>query len=573
MRPFQLCCVTMLAAASFLSSAAAQSVGKTTLSHLTLKGTSILGASSKTYNTVSILNTEPQADLIGARKASISGSSATAPAALSVPMPRLNAISTATPSVNFTGLTTVDNAIANGYVVTPPDQGLCAGHGYVMEAINLTLAAYSSSGARLTTPESVYTFFGLDPNTNPILSDPRCYYDAPTQRWFVSMINVLNFNTGRSNIVLAVSQTSDPTGAFNIYSIDTTDDGLNGTPADSGCNSSDPCFGDQPTLGADTNGIYLTTNEFGIFANVFNGAQVYALSKSALEAGAMPTVVHIGNLPLAEGLAYSIQPASSPDLSTEEGPGVEYFLSALDFYGTLDNRIALWALSNTASLNSASPSVTLSNQILNSEVYGQPYPVAQKPGPYPYGQSLGEPEEYIDSGDDRMQNAVYASGHLWAGLNTIVSDGTNINTGIAYFDVNPSMNGNSVSGKLTGQGYIAVNGNSVIYPGTGVTADGTAAVSFTVAGPGYYASAAYAHITPSHATGVNIVAAGQGPQDDFSGYAPFSSSGVARWGDYSWGVADGNSLWLATEFIPGGINSADFYTDFGTQVFKVNLDQ
>ena len=572
MRPFQLCCVTMLVVASVLSSAAAQSVGKTTLSHLTLKGTTVFGAPSPTYTTVSILNSAPQVDLVGARKTSISAS-ASAPATLPVPMPALNAISAASPAVNFTGLTTVDTAFANGYVVTPPDQGLCAGHGYVMEAINSSLAVYSTAGARLTTPASVYTLFGLDPASNPILSDPRCYYDAPTQRWFVSMINVLNLNTGRSDIVLAVSQTSDPTGAFNIYSIDTTDDGLNGTPADFGCNSSDPCFGDQPTLGADANGIYLTTNEFGLFANVFNGAQVYALSKSALESGALPTVVHIGNLPLAEGLAYSIQPASSPDLSTEDGSGVEYFLSALDFYGTLDNRIALWALSNTGSLNSSNPSVTLSNQILTSEVYGQPRPVTQKSGPYPLGQALGEPEENIDSGDDRMQNAVFSSGHLWAGLNTIVSDGANINTGIAYFDVKPSMDGSSVSGNIQGQGYIAVQGNSVIYPGTGVTADGTAAVSFTVAGPGYYPSAAYAHVTPSHATGVNIVAAGQGPQDDFSGYPQFGGSGVARWGDYSWGVADGSSLWFATELIPGGIDSANYYTDFGTQVFKVDLDQ
>ncbi|MGA8041617.1 MAG: hypothetical protein WCA37_02325 [Terracidiphilus sp.] len=571
MRVLKVCCTTLLAVASLLSVATAQSLGKATLSRITLKGTSILGASTATHNTVTVQGEMPNIDLVTARKHSVSNTTTASPTALSVPMPRLNAISTGSPSVNFAGLTTVDNAIANGSVVTPPDQGLCAGHGYVMEAINSTLAVYSSSGARLTTPEGVSTFFSLDPGVNPILSDPRCYYDAPTQRWFVSMINVLNFNTGRSNIALAVSQTSDPTGAFNIYSIDTTDDGLNGTPANPGCNASDPCFGDQPTLGADANGIYLTTNEFGLFANVFNGAQVYAISKSGLESGSLPPVVHIGNLPLAEGPAYSIQPASSPDLSSEQAPGVEYFLSALDFTGSLDNRIAVWALSNTSSLDSASPAVTLTSQILQSEVYGQPYPVTQKPGPYPLGQALGEPEEYIDSGDDRMQNVVYSSGHLWGGLNTIVSDGTNFNTGIAYFVVNPSMSGSSVSGKLQGQGYVSVAGNSVLYPGTAVTADGTAAVSFTVAGPGYYPSAAYAHVTPSHATGVQIVAAGAGPQDDFSGYPEFGGGGVARWGDYSWGVADGSSLWFATELIPGGISGANFYTDFGTQVFSVNL--
>jgi hypothetical protein len=51
----------------------------------------------------------------------------------------------------------------------------------------------------------------------------------------------------------------------------------------------------------------------------------------------------------------------------------------------------------------------------------------------------------------------------------------------------------------------------------------------------------------------------------------YGGAGYARWGDYSWAVADGGSLWLATEYIPGGIDSTVYFTDFGTFIYELNL--
>lgn len=566
----------LLLAAGMVPHAGAQSaLGKTTLSTTKVTGTSVLGGGSHpVYTTITIPYAMPDNDLVEARRNSVSSkpASSATPMALSIPTPQPNKVTNHGANVQFEGLSTVDTADTNGYVTTPPDQGLCAGHGFVLEIINSSLVVFNVAGSKVSVPEAVNAFFDADPTTT-FISDPRCYYDRPTQRWFVSVTNVADSsNNFRSNLFLAVSQTSDPRGGYTLYSIDTTDDGLDGTPSNPGCSTAAPCFGDQPTLGADAFGVYLTTNEFSLFSNTFNGAQIYAISKDALEDGTASSIVHIGDLPLAEGIAYSVQPASSPDLSDEDNSGVEYFLSALDFFGTLDNRIAVWSLGNTRSLNHKTPNVTLMNIVIKSEVYGQPPDAPQKAGPYPFGQSLGEPEETLSSGDDRMQNVVFANGHLWGGLNTIVSDGTNTNVGIAYFDVNPKMSENGLKATVHGQSYVSAEGNSVIYPGIGVTAEGTAAAAFTLTGASYFPSAAYAHLTPSHATSINIVAAGNAPQDDFSGYPEFGGAGVARWGDYSWGVADGKSLWLGTEYIPGGIDATSYFTDFGTFIYNVNLD-
>jgi hypothetical protein len=142
---------------------------------------------------------------------------------------------------------------------------------------------------------------------------------------------------------------------------------------------------------------------------------------------------------------------------------------------------------------------------------------------------------------------------------------------IADFDAGQKSASGKPHAVIQGQNYVSVKGASVIYPAVGVTANGTAAAAFTLTGPSYFPSAAFSHLTPAHAASVNIVAAGAAPQDDFSGYAAFGGAGFARWGDYSWAVADGGSLWLATEYIPGGIDSTIYFTNFGTFLYEVNL--
>lgn len=566
--------LTLALALGMLPNAVAQNtVGKTTLGGLKKVGMTAISEGLPSFSSISKVRVQPPHVQPGTRRLLPKQMAGTLKGlALSVPTLKPNAVRNGGDFVGFAGLTTVDTANTNGFVLSPPDQGLCVGNGFVVEIINLVMAVYSKTGTQLTSPVSANSFFAADPALT-FLSDPRCYYDIPTQRWFFSITNVFNSDTGRSNLYLAVSQTNDPTQAFTLYSIDTTDDGMDGTPLDSGCSTASPCFGDQPLLGADNFGIYLSTNEFGVFSNTSNGTQIYALSKADLEAGTPVTPVHIGELPLAEGTAFSVHPASSPDLSTEAATGVEYFLSRLDFTHTLDNRIGVWAMTNTSSLTQASPSVSLTNVVIGTEVYGEPPLATQKAGPFPLGQSLGEPEETLDTGDDRMQEVVFASGHLWGALTTVVSDGTNLNAGIAYFDVNPKLKGGTLTATLQGQNYVSVEDASVIYPAVGVTAGGSAAIAFTLSGPAYFPSAAFAKVNPSHAGTVNIVAAGAAPQDDFSGYPEFGGApGFARWGDYSWAVADGGSLWLATEYIPGGIDSTAFFTDFGTFVYEVNAN-
>ena len=56
------------------------------------------------------------------------------------------------------------------------------------------------------------------------VTDPSCIYDAATQRFFVVVLTLETHPNGSFTLVnhldLAVSQTSNPTGGWNIYRID-----------------------------------------------------------------------------------------------------------------------------------------------------------------------------------------------------------------------------------------------------------------------------------------------------------------------------------------------------------------
>lgn len=455
--------------------------------------------------------------------------------------------------------------------VTPPDQGLCVGQGFVVEAVNVALRVYSASGVPLTPTVPLNQFAGVTPesqNGGPpfgeFLSDPKCYYDPDTGRWFMSFLGIaLDPNTGAfgsaATQYVAVSQTSDPTKSWSIYAFPTTDDGTSGTPSDPGC----PCFGDQPLLGADDNGVYITTNEYSINGPQFNGAQVYAMSKTGLESGLNTTVTQLqpgmssSVTNTLGGVAFSIQPATSPNAGyATAANGTEYFQSALDFgaapaLGTRADRIAVWNLTNTVSLNGTNPSPMLHVVVLPSEEYTQPPNATQAPGTLVINSRL----PLLTANDDRMNQVVYADGRLWSGLNTAVKtpQGSTV-VGLAWFVTSPATSSTgTVSAALAKQGYLGVNKQDLLYPSIGVTPAGHAVMAFTLTGPDYHPSAAWAPISLSSGTGpIYIAAAGKNADDDFSSAKAFGGHGVGRWGDYTAAVSDpSGNVWMGVEYISG----------------------
>src|ERR687883_395314 len=472
----------------------------------------------------------------------------------------------------FEGLNFYQQRYARGgnqFSVEPPDQGMCAGNGYIVEAVNDVLNVYSQATGASALPDNtaanivsgfprnvnhavdLNSFYGYPAAINrsitpgnpgrfgQFVTDPTCIYDAQTQRFFL--------------VVLTLE-------------------------------------------------VNLTTNAYPWCCNGFSGAQIYALSKAQLAAGAASvSMQHIDtsgsvNAPSEAGSTqpgFTVWPAQSPGTSQFNlaNNGTEYMLSsnAADEAqkpvsgaagSRTSNQLVVWTLTNTASLNTATAAIGISNKILTVGQYGVP-PKQQQPGSgtapttdVPQGFCLNDETtvtiagtgcwkllvtaaahargaEVIsrpDSNDTRMQQVMYANGKVWGALDTALNpdDGPQ-RAGIAWYIVNPD------AGKIVLQGYLGATGYDFTYPAIGVTPSGRGVMAFTATGDTTYPSAAYAAIDAKAGISQwNVVPGGQGAavDDSFTSYkAQVGNPPRTRWGDYGAAAVDGNSVWIASEYI------------------------
>jgi hypothetical protein len=507
---------------------------------------------------------------------------------------------------SFQGLDGFDQRFANNgnqFSVEPPDQGLCAGNGFVFEVINDVLRVYKPSGAAASAVTDLNSFYGYKAAINrttgvfgPDITDPTCTFDATTQRWFVNVLT-LDRNattgafTGTDHLDIAVSKSANPLGGFRIYRLAVQDNGTQGTPKHKGC----PCIGDYPHIATDAHALFVSTNEYpfssapGIFGNNYNGAQIYAFDKAGMAAGHHAVnVVQFSNTALHQGgtvhPGFTLAPAQVPGSAYDtSNNGTEHFLSSIagaeanpgGFTGQAA-AIGVYDVTNTRSISSAHPDLDLRGTLKASERYVVPAPSSQKPGPVPLANlcsvsdclALGVPtlpssEGPLDSNDTRMLQTYFAHGMLYSALDTGVQVGGRLQAGIAWFVVNP---GSAPSGSsVARQGYVGVAGQNVIYPAVANNTSGAGAMAFTLVGGSFYPSAAYMLVSPSGVVGaVQVAAAGVGPQDGFSEYDPFPALGNPprpRWGDYGAAVPVGSTIWIASEYINQKCSFATYQHD------------
>jgi hypothetical protein len=543
-------------------------------------------------------------------------------------------------NAGFEGLNLYQQRYARGgnqFTVEPPDQGLCVGNGYVVEAVNDVFNVFNTAGASVL-PDNTATnivsghprnvnhavdlnsFLGYAPAINRTtgvraqsVTDPSCLYDAATGHFFLVVLTLESNPNGSlthvNHLDLAVSKTSDPTGSWTIYRTDVTNDGTNTGGVNPG-----PYLGDYPHIGADANGFYITTNAYPWFGNGFAGAQIYAFSKAQLAAGAASvTLVHLDtsgmvSVPSDAGPTqpgFTVWPAQSParQFNTDNG-GTEYFMSSnaadeathpvAGFGGNyVSNQLVVWTLTNTSSLNSSSPSLGLRDKVLGVEQYAIP-PKQTQPGSgalattgTPQGYCIndtttllfngqtgcwrlvfgGQPahDEVVsmpDSNDTRMQQVTYANGTLWGALDTALNPNGGVQrAGVAWFIVNPN------TPKVVRQGYLGATGFDFTYPAIGVTQSGRGVMAFTATGDSTFPSAAYAAIDAQAGVSTwDIVpgGAGQAPDDGFTSYkSQVGNPPRTRWGDYGAAAVDGNSIWIASEYVAHACS----YTDWGGPFF------
>ena len=384
------------------------------------------------------------------------GSSFPVPSVSCQPLgPGCNRISTsAGGATSVKGLNAVDSAENTTNIfsnVEPPDQGLCAGNGFAVEANNIgEILVFSTALKRLSAPISLDTVMGLTGLGWSSGGDPSCLYDSANGgHWFFTEIVSASPESkggaftgcfaGVSNACyegIAVTDGNNPFGPYHVYFSH-----ADYNPAEPGYPS---LLNDFAKISVTRDAFMMFYDEFpllpgtlpGIGGGIFNGAQEFAFRKSALEQGqpvqlanAQPNpavtvaIENMGHIPTPDGTCardkvlrmggitcwVAVIPGQqvAGRFDNSHG-GTGFMLGSLDFYGFVplatsgDNRIAAWAWTGLSALNSSgcascSATIRFQGQLFSGvDKYYDPETVnfggifaPQRTGPIPLGDQCG----------------------------------------------------------------------------------------------------------------------------------------------------------------------------------------
>jgi hypothetical protein len=180
--------------------------------------------------------------------------------------------------LNFNGNSYLTNSQA-----LPPDSDGVIGPSRFMEFVNGAVAVYDRTNGTSVQRKSDLKFWadaGL--NTSAIdVSDPRVIYDPLSQRWFATMVdfdpNASDPTTEANDFLLAVSTSSNPAGTWKAFMFQADPD--------------HGFFADFPTLGVDSNAVYLSGDFFST-GEMPEGPGLVSIPKADLIA-ATPTIANM----------------------------------------------------------------------------------------------------------------------------------------------------------------------------------------------------------------------------------------------------------------------------------------
>jgi hypothetical protein len=535
-------------------------------------------------------------------------------------------------AVGVKGLNAVDSATqstnTNGLDIEPPDQGLCAGNGYVVESNNIgEILVFNTKLHRESPVIPLDTVMGLTNLGWSSGGDISCTYDSANGgHWFITEIVSASPESANGAFAgcfagvanacyegIAVTAGNSPFGPYNVYYAH-----ADYNPAEPGYPS---LLNDFAKISTSRDAFLMFYDEFPLLTAGFNGAQELAFNKNAMERGAPVTlsngkpnpaftmaIENMGQLPTPNGGCassgdvtcwFSVIPAQPPDPSQYDNShgGSAFMLDSLDFFGSGDNRIAVFDWTGLGNLNSPNcascAGIRFGGQLFSGvNFYIDEGALApQKAGPIPLGDECGAaglsvgspppascPESGIATNGDNFTQVSQAQGQLWGALSTEVNQtfasepAPESHLGAAYWVIGTSSFDRGGPFTLTSQGYVSAAHEDLEFPAMAAEGfpwqdggNGGAILTASLSGNGgptgadnggFYPSTSFGRVT-SFSGGLlgsvlNIADLGQSPEDGFTEYDGYPGPTDNRWGDYSAATFlpwSGGTIYFATNYI------------------------
>ena len=455
-----------------------------------------------------------------------------------------------------------------GHGCNPPDMGLGASPQFVLQGVNTQWEVLDTAGnVQPGWPVSAQNFFGV-PNatkadgtpcdtahrSQPFLSDPRALYDAADGRFWAAMLQVEGaqaFGVAldcayKSVYFVAVSQTSDPSGEWNVFEFNMETD-VNGQKF----------AADYTQLGINGQAVYFSANMFGEQGGFF--AELFEANKAEMEKGqAHFTADGFFNLQgtgpgttAATGpfFADTVQPTLNIDSTTGTS---ETFVSTMDgpdvmtghfcgFFGggfaDACSGLVIWTMANPIAHDSGGASPTFAGTLVPTAPFLVSVPANQP-----------SCNLCIDADDLRIPaTPVVRNGLLYAAWGTAIDNGNNSShptPGIEWAQVN-------LSDLSTTTNYFSFAGDeAATYPALMPDATGNVTMLFEHMGHKVFPETRYIVKGTGDANFSgpgNLLKAGE------SSYRPTLCGTkvipVCRWGDFEATSFDGSGhIWFAGQY-------------------------
>jgi PKD repeat protein len=298
------------------------------------------------------------------------------------PSPRLAEMrgSGSAPIPNGPGFDSLDiNECCGGGANVPPDPELAVGPNHIIAVVNVSFEIYDKTGTTLFGPATFFSFFGGVPNCTGMF-DPNVLYDEEADRFIIGV------DANGSHYCVGVSQTSDPTGSWNMYAFNT------GT-----------FFFDYPHAGVGRDAIYMGGN---MFSGSFVESRVWAFDKWAMYNGAAAAST-VRALPSTEDTPQPLN-LHGYNQGTWPASGPHYFLTDRNYNG---KTYSLWSWADPFSGSDPALVTIFDLQAIHGVTVGYPVNVIQDGG------------GTITANDYRPQDFEYRNGYAWSTMTVSCNPG------------------------------------------------------------------------------------------------------------------------------------------------------
>ncbi|MBK7393792.1 MAG: carboxypeptidase regulatory-like domain-containing protein [Chloracidobacterium sp.] len=431
-------------------------------------------------------------------------------------------VASPSPSLDFQGLGDANFSI-------PPDTHGAVGPNHIMTALNTQVRIQSKTGGTLSTV-TLNSFFATVGGGGGTF-DPRVLYDPYANRWICVAVD--DAQNATSKVLIAVSQTNDPTGTWNFYGYDH--------------DAADIEWADYPMVGFNKNWIAVSINDFAISNNAGLGANTYIFDKSTLYAGApTPTMAKVPIDGATFGNVH--QPVETYDNTTET-------LYVIQRWSSSAGQLRIYTITGT----SAAPAFTATALFPSSTGWSTTAVAAPQSG----GGAIT-----VTNNDSRMQRVVLRNGSVWA-AHTIFLTGPS-RTSVQWWQFNPASGAVDQMGRIddpTGTNFYA-------FPSIAVNANNHALIGYSAFSATTFPSAAYSY--RAAADGITTTRDPLRYKNGLACYRKTFGGTTNRWGDYSNTVVDptdDTTFWTLQEYAEtsvGGDCTVNNTGRYGVWWAKVN---